>query len=177
VSIFLGGLAWTSREFLTVEPQDWWRYQLLGASGGVTTIILLFCVHFPKRTVLLMFVLPTPAWVLGVLLVVMNLFGMKTSPEGNVAFDVHLVGAVFALAYWRFGWNLGRLTPGLPASRKLFKPGPKLRIHDPDEVYSDLDRSADAVLEKVNTSGIESLNSKERKILEDYSRRMRQKHR
>jgi hypothetical protein len=148
----------------------------MGASGAVTAVILLFCVHFPKRTVLLMFLFPIPAWVLGVLLIVMNFFGMQQS-SGNVAWDIHLVGAAFAMAYWYFGWNLGRFVPAIGNPASVFKSRPKLKIHDPESRYRELDRQADEILQKVNKGGIETLSSKERRILEDYSRRMRQKHR
>ena len=57
------------------------------------------------------------------------------------------------------------------------KPKPKLRVHDPDEQYSGSDAEGDALLEKVNQRGIDSLTAREKKILEAYSRRMRQKHR
>ena len=58
---------------------------LIGASGGVTAVILLFVFHFPQRTILLMFVLPVPAWVLGVLLIVFNVLGMHQMMQGGVA--------------------------------------------------------------------------------------------
>ena len=94
-----------------------------------------------------------------------------------------LVGAAFAIGYYKFGWNLGRLVPsGLSGRaagfRQVFKPKPQLRVHDPDEHASGSDDAeGDALLEKVNRLGIDSLTSRERKTLEDYSRRMRQKHR
>jgi hypothetical protein len=60
---------------------------------------------------------------------------------------------------------------------KNLRPRPKLRIHDPAVRYRELDEEADAVLAKVYREGEASLSAKERKILEDYSRRMQQKHR
>lgn len=94
---------------------------------------------------------------------------------GRVAYDVHLVGVVFAIVYFKFKLNFGRMLPhrfsDLTSTIK-----PKLRVHDPDG-YADIDAEGDALLEKVNQYGIESLSPRERKILEDYSRRMRQKHR
>jgi hypothetical protein len=176
VTIILGGLIWATRACLTVDQELWTQYQMLGASGAVTAVILLFCVHFPKRTVLLMFILPIPAWVLGVMIIVLNIAGMGNS-EANVAFDVHLVGAVFALAYWKLGWNLGRWTPRIPKPNRWFRSRPQLKVHDPEEAYEEKDRQANQILDKVNREGIDSLTPKEKRILEDYSRRMRQKHR
>lgn len=177
LTIVLGGVVWSARAGLTVDPALWDRYIMLGASGAVTCVILLFCFLFPRRTVLLMFIIPAPAWVLGLLIVVMNVLGARMPGEGNVAYDVHLVGAAFAFGYFRFGWNLGRWTSRLPSPSRWFKPRPRLRVHDPGSSQAVLDEEADRILDKVNRDGIESLTSRERKALEDYSRRMRQKHR
>jgi hypothetical protein len=111
-----------------------------------------------------------------VLIIVVNVLGMRTS-DNAVAYDVHLVGAAFAFAYYRFGWNLGKWTPRIPLPAAWFKRRPRLKVHDPDASLGAIDDAADQILEKVNREGIESLTSRERRILEDYSRRMRQKHR
>lgn len=177
VVVFLGGLIWAARACLTVPHIAWDRYAMLGASGAVTAIILLFCFLFPRRTVLLMFVFPAPAWVLGLLIVLMNVVGMRMPGSNMIAYDVHLVGAAFALAYYRLGWNLGRWLPSFSFSTKWMKTRPRLKLHEPEDSYSSLDQEADRILDKVNRDGIDSLSSRERKLLEDYSRRMRQKHR
>ncbi len=76
---------------------------------------------------------------------------------GGVAYDVHLVGAAFALAYWYFGWNFGRL-PGFAdvgrlfaSPRSGFQPRPNLKVHDPEQYYEDLDAEADRMLEKLQS--------------------------
>jgi hypothetical protein len=157
---------------------------LVGASGAVTAITLLFCIHFPKQTILLMMVLPVPAWFVGAMIIVGNIMGMRFSGE-NVAFDVHLVGAAFAIAYYRFGWHLGRWVPGFswPAfkPKKMFSRRPRLRVHRGGEEgsgdFEQLEARGDELLEKVNRSGFDSLTEREREILEEYSRRMRDKRR
>jgi hypothetical protein len=113
--------------------------------------------------------------------------------RGNVAFQVHLAGAAFAAAYYLLGWNFGGLLPGGGANfRRWFQRKPRLRVHSgaedagpftsgraagADDAYDDLDRRADDVLRKLHETGEESLTAKERRLLEEYSRRMRQKHR
>lgn len=179
VALVLGSLVWCLREFFSAAPEDW--VPLLGASGAVTAVVLLFVFHFPKRTILLFFVLPVPAWVLGLIIVGGNVYNTLFASVGQtVAFDVHLVGAAFAACYFYFGWNIGRVLPGVGGagfSRPRIKRRPKLKIHDPDRSYEEQDEEADRLLEKVGREGMDSLTSKERRILEDYSRRMRQKHR
>jgi len=175
-TLVLGSLLWCMKEYFAADPQP----GLWGASGAVTAIVLLFVFHYPKRTILLFFVLPAPAWVLGVIIIGGNMYHTLFMPNTeNVAFDVHLVGAAFAICYYRFGWNIGRMLPGSGGTRfslSRLKPRPKLKIHDPDERYEKQDEEADRLLEKVGREGMDSLTSKERRALEDYSRRMRQKH-
>lgn len=179
VSMVLGGLVWAVRSQLTADPGS-----LVGASGAVTAITLLFCIHFPKQTILLMMVLPVPAWAVGAMIIAGNLIGLRFSGE-HVAFDVHLVGAAFAIAYYRFGWYLGRWLPSFSWPKKglrnPFSAQPKLRVHRPSDDASDdfeqLEAHADQLLEKVNQNGFDSLTERERQVLENYSRRVRNKRR
>jgi membrane associated rhomboid family serine protease len=173
VSIVLGGLLFAARGLVLQTSGG-----VIGASGAVAAVVILFCVNFPKRTLLLMFVFPVPAWAIGMLLIVSNLFGAGWMTDQPVAYDVHLVGAGFALLYYRFGWNLGRWTPNLSGGKKWLKPKSKLKIHEPtgEDPYRSLDSQADELLAKVKREGVESLSDGEKRLLEDYSRRMRQKH-
>jgi len=178
VALVLGSLIWCVREYFQSDLEN--PPILLGASGAVTAIVLLFVFHYPKRIILLMFVLPVPAWVLGVLIIGGDLLQISMGRVQNVAFDVHLVGAAFAICYYRFGWNCSRLLPsfgGVRGAASRLKPRPRLKIHDPDEYDRKKDEEGDRVLEKVNREGMDSLTSKEKRILEDYSRRMREKRR
>jgi len=180
VALVVGSLVWMGRTQLWDGAPPGREHVLLGASGGVTAVVLLFVLQNPTRTILLMFVLPVPAWVLGVLIIGGDLMQMLSATDRLVAFDVHLTGAAFAILYYRRGWNLARWMPnlsgGFPAFR-AWKPKPRLRVHDPDRDDNDEDELADRLLIKVNREGMGSLTAKERRILEAYSRRMRDKHR
>jgi membrane associated rhomboid family serine protease len=174
-SIVLGGLLWTIRQSLFGVSAA----GLLGASGGVTTIFLLFVCRFPHRTILLMFI-PVPAWLAGILFVLADISGMQAAREGgSTAYDVHLMGAAFGFFYWWSGMRLSWL--GVPRrwlpTKALRRPS--LRVHDPkdSDSYQELEEQADAILEKVNRSGVESLSPSERRILEAYSRYMQRKRR
>ena len=142
---------------------------LLGASGAISGVVILFVLNFPQRT-LVLFPIPIPikAWVIGVVLVVANLVG-ALGQVGNTAFGVHLTGIGFAFLYHRFGWRLGGLI-GFQLPRPRFKRRPKLRIHDPTPPQTDLSAEVDRILEKIHRSGEESLTRKERRVLENASR-------
>lgn len=145
----------------------------IGASGAVTGILTLYILHFPRRTLLLYFVVPVPAWAVGVFIIGSDLIA-ELNQQDNIAHSAHLAGAAFALIYYKLGWNFGRLLPDRKVVPRIRR-GPKLRVHDPDQRASTLDDEADAILEKVHQQGAESLSRREKRILEDYSRRMRRK--
>ncbi|HMC11396.1 MAG TPA: rhomboid family intramembrane serine protease [Pirellulaceae bacterium] len=181
-AVVLGFIVWSASNYFLV-PQTGRDFQCFGASGGVTAATLLFCLLYPRATLLAAFIFPVPAWLVGAVIIVHNLFGITSASPlmGGVAYDVHLVGAALALGYWYFGWNFGRL-PGLAgltrmlkAPQKWLKAKPPLKVHDPEHYYEDLDAQADRLLDKVAHDGLGSLTDAERRILEDYSRRTRQK--
>lgn len=151
---------------------------LLGASGGVVATVLLFCLHYPHQKVYLMMVLPMPAWVLGIAIVLSDVYGALGRPGAGVAFGVHLVGTAYAFLYFKTHWDISQLSPGgLGGLTKALRPGPKLRVHNPNRPQADdtLAQKADEVLKKLHQQGEASLTARERKILEDYSRRIKQK--
>ena len=178
VANVLGNIAWSGRMYFSGQSaigMSDGAVIALGASGAVTAVVMLFIFLYPKQTLLLMMVLPVPAWLVGVLLVVTNLLqvNMTGVAGANVAYDIHLVGAALAAVYYKLGWKFSRWMPRqLGGAAKLVRRRPKLKLHVPED-----DREADRLLDKVHREGESSLTARERKILESYSRRMRDKHR
>ncbi|MGY8767037.1 MAG: rhomboid family intramembrane serine protease [Pirellulales bacterium] len=161
------------------------QYQILrgpsvvGASGGVVAILILFICNYPKQKLLIYGVFPVPAWVVGIFIIGSDIFG-SFDEKSTTAHSVHLAGIVIALAYFYGGWNFSRIMPGgFSIPKQWFKSKPKLRVHAPDETdrYAKDDQQGDKLLAKVEADGIDSLTAKERKQLDAYSRRMKQKHR
>jgi membrane associated rhomboid family serine protease len=180
-SIFLGGLFWTARTWMMSgagQPTTWMH--LMGASGGVVAVTLLFCINYPKQTILLMMVLPVPAWFVGAMIIIGDFLHGLLGADG-VAVDVHLVGAAFAMLYYKQGIQLSRWIPSFSIPKKLFSRKPRLRVHhatdDESDVDDSFDRQADQLLEKINREGIDSLTAHERRTLEQHSRRMRDRRR
>jgi membrane associated rhomboid family serine protease len=181
--IVVGGLVWGISVQFTLRPEDP-RPILLGASGGVSGIVMLFVFNWPQAT-LILFPIPIPvrAWVIGVLLVAWNIYG-SVAQVGNTAFGVHLVGIAIAYLYFHHRWNFGRLTRG-PAEWLQRLRRPTFRVHHPDD-ESDHDHDArqqameaevDRILEKIYRQGEASLTRQERHTLEQASRRAQQRRR
>jgi membrane associated rhomboid family serine protease len=147
-------------------------YGLIGASGAVSGITILFILNFPQVT-LVLFPIPIPvkAWVIGVLLVLMNLLGAVTPESGNIAYSVHLVGIIFAFLYHQYRWNLGLFFKKIINLPKALT-RPKFHVHHPDDESQepDLNTEVDRILEKISREGENSLTRKERQTLETASR-------
>jgi hypothetical protein len=124
-----------------------------------------------------MFVIPMPMWIAAVIVLAFDVRGAMLR-EGNVAFTAHLAGAVFGLYYYKFGWPLARWLTGRGGSFSMRR-GPKLRVHEPDEdaedEEDDLSRQVDAILQKIQDHGQDSLTWSERRLLEKASRKYQQK--
>lgn len=175
-ALVAGSVVWMIGTRAVDQPQ-----MLLGASGGVVATVVLFCFFYPHQKVLFMMVIPMPAWVLGVMIVGGDLWGALSRPEagaGNdIAFGVHLVGAAYAFLFYKTRWELSKLLPSKWSSvRKPFQRKPNLRVHQPEPNVDDsLARKADEVLKKLHEQGEASLTARERKVLEDYSRSVKQR--
>jgi membrane associated rhomboid family serine protease len=173
--LVLSGLAWVLVESIAPRAAQGPIPRLIGASGAVTGVLLLFAVNFPHRTVLLFLVLPMPAWVFAIILVLSDLRGALTR-TGNVAYVCHLAGAALAMVYFRTGWSLQRLLPDGLSLQSIGRRA-KLRIHNPPDHESNLEPQVDEILRKIQRHGQESLSNKERRLLEKASRRYREKDR
>jgi membrane associated rhomboid family serine protease len=148
----------------------------VGASGGVVAVFILFVLFYPRMTVYVFALWPVPAWVVGLFVVGFELLRAVGGPAGGkVAWQAHLGGAAFAFLYLKLGWNFSRLLPGGgPSSWKPRRKGPRLRVHRPDDDLEKLASEADRILAKLHREGESSLTGRERRTLEEYSRRVRQ---
>jgi membrane associated rhomboid family serine protease len=186
ISIIFCGLVWSARHFFMLGDRDG---SCIGASGGVTAVIILFCLQNPKANIQFMFI-PMPAWLAGAIIVGIDLLGIDFTPDPHkpqTAFDAHLAGAAFAVAVWGLKINFARLTwldaPGKWFKKigSYFKSRPNLRVHTESANFSgrdedeDLEIEGDRILAKISTHGDASLTSKERRTLEKYSRLMRER--
>ena len=132
LAVVLGGVLWVAREYVMLHALAATEFglgvgteefntvlensRLFGASGAVMAVTILFVCHFPRTTILLFFVIPVPAWVLAVFLIVPDVLRIFVG-GGQIAFDVHLAGAAFAFLYWKFSWRLSPFLPGARVAR------------------------------------------------------------
>jgi membrane associated rhomboid family serine protease len=109
----------------------------LGASGAVLAVLTLCAIHYPRRTILLFFIIPVPLWLFLVIFLAGDAYVFLNKAQSGTAVAAHIGGALFAGIYYRL--NI-RLVDWLPAfwergylkgtwqswRRRLF--GPRLRL-------------------------------------------------
>ena len=177
VAMVLAALAWLACvNLLYGRPSSY-----VGASGAVMAVFVLSVLYDPKRTLLLFFVIPVPAWAVCIMYVAHDILLLRS--DNHVANEAHLAGAAFAALYFHKHWNLGNWVPSRLRLRWPRFSRPNLKVHRPEtsgdmeSSYRQLEEEGDRILQKMHTQGEASLSAAERKTLEQYSRRMRQKHR
>jgi membrane associated rhomboid family serine protease len=170
LAIIVGGVVASIRAFAFPGSPG-----TIGASGAVMAVTILFAFLEPHATIYVMMVVPVKAWIVAVLFVGMNIFGLIGSGD-RVAYDVHLAGAAFAALYFKRGWRLDRFAPDHwgTAVGNLVRRRPRLKLHDPERKLAKEEAEADRLLVKIQESGLDSLTSAERKFLERHSRRKRE---
>ncbi|MEL6105177.1 MAG: rhomboid family intramembrane serine protease [Planctomycetota bacterium] len=175
VSIFVGGIVGSVTYWVMGIPGG----TVIGASGGVVALLVLFACIDPHSELLIMGVWPVKAWILAVVCLALNLFGslsmLSGTNQSSTAYTVHLAGAVFGYLYHRSQWNLAWLDFSDVSQRlKRSANRTRLKIHDPDAKLRREEDEVDRLLEKIHASGEESLTRPERRLLERHSRRKRQ---
>jgi membrane associated rhomboid family serine protease len=188
--IYLGSIV--GGDLLSLYIHRHHEYRAYGASGGVCGIIFAHILLWPGSSVGI-FVLPVsvPGWLYVILFMAGSFYAMKAGRD-NVGHDAHLGGAIIglllaaalcpeavrqnwqifllvfvgALALLVYLWLNPLLLPSIavPSLRWARKRQvPKLSS------YRQLEKDLDAVLEKVAETGIDSLNEKERALLNEFS--------
>jgi membrane associated rhomboid family serine protease len=153
-------------------------HSVVGASGGVQAVCMLYVFFAPQSTLFIFGLVPTKAWVMGILMVVFNLLGVQ---EGT-AVEVHLAGIAFAAIYYFYGLRFHWLSldgwQQLLRRKRRQQTRSKLRVHVPPKEEPDLtddEAEADRLLDKIHKKGEASLTAAEREILERYSRKIRER--
>jgi membrane associated rhomboid family serine protease len=167
-AIVFAGLFWSISESTMGRPA-----YLVGASGGISALFVLFALNFPHRQVLFMFLIPMPMWVAALIIVGIDAYG-AVQRTGVIACTAHLAGAVAGLYYYKFNfspfaWIANRFS-GVSLRTK-----PKLRIHEPTQAGAEFDERVDEILKKIQEHGQDSLTWSERRFLkkasQDYQRK------
>ncbi|MDR3182859.1 MAG: rhomboid family intramembrane serine protease [Planctomycetaceae bacterium] len=184
ITIFLGGVVFSFTNGASPKAAA------LGASGGITGVVILYAWLFPNKKLYLYGILPLPMWMLGVLIVVMDTNGASGTNDEGIAYTIHLTGAAFATLYYFIFLRRGvRLTDNyylslLSTRRKNVKPKPfkpTLRIFgdepedETDDEGAEFSQRLDEILSRYGKVGESGLTAEEREFLQHASKMYREK--
>jgi len=172
-------------------------YTSVGASGAISGIIFASIALFPGMNVGLFFLpISMPGWLFGLIFVLVSIYGIK-SKRDNIGHEAHLGGALVGMLVgilfdppalvnnWLtitiilvptliFIYLILTRPHILLVDNYFFKQHPK--YYNIDHAYNaekvSKQKEIDRILEKINKSGMSSLNKKERAALEEYSRKL-----
>lgn len=159
---------------------------MIGASGAVMAVTMLFALHFPTHTIYLFFIIPVQIRWLVLLYALMDLHPVLLALSGETGFNdsvahaAHLGGLAFGYVY---GKQQLRLYPWLASLETRWKAKRRgLRVvgsepAGPSKRSRRLADEMDAILQKISEKGEASLTSAERKTLEKASRELRERRR
>ncbi|AMV39499.1 rhomboid family intramembrane serine protease [Planctomyces sp. SH-PL62] len=165
-------------------------HYMIGASGAVAGVLTLYTLYYPRREILFFFI-PMPMWVVLAIFLVWPL--LSDGRGGAVAYESHLAGAAFAVAFKHFDLRWSRLTDGRFRRPRLklvtpprYEPTrPRTPVVSRGEKVGamassvsvlpeeQLDARLDEVLAKIAREGRDGLNEEERRVLQEASRRAR----
>ena len=93
---FLGMVIATSTTIY--KHKDNFYYNSVGASGAVSAVVFTSIFFSPKSTILIMGIIPIPAFVFGILYLFYSQYKSRKGND-NVNHDAHFIGAVFGFIY------------------------------------------------------------------------------
>jgi membrane associated rhomboid family serine protease len=169
---------------------------MLGASGAVMAVVVLYALYYPKREILMFFVLPMPMWLVVLIFLAFPLLIVVDGGPTQIAFESHLAGAACGWAFKQFDLRWSRLVSG-----RAFKPRLRIFSQVPREQTrsrssspswtsasvggggksasvsvlpeEQLDARLDEVLAKIAREGRAGLTEEELRVLQEASRRAR----
>ena len=153
----IGGLA-----YVAIQLARGVDLPLIGASGAVMGVLVLYACYFPERIVLLILF---PIKVKWLVLIVFGMDLVVALNVGGVGSVAHLGGAAFGFAFARLGPAIERWLERRRAARESLE----------TESEIDEERMLDEILDKVHAHGLGALTRREKKFLQQMSRKISHK--
>lgn len=147
---------------------------ILGASAGVFGVCMGYALYWPREKLYIWGILPIEAWLLIVLMALMEIFGLSGS---NVAHFAHLGGFAGAFIFLKI---LEYRSPARRFRKRATAPQVQ-RVHADvgalqrwsrirrDQLHEVNREEVDRILDKISRSGLGSLTQGERECLERFS--------
>ncbi len=141
---------------------------IIGASGAVYGVFMGFAYYWPRENIYIWGVLPVQARWLVAFMTVMSLFGGFGFTMDRIAHFAHLGGFLGGYLFLKFLERKAKLVDQIVSSLPTVEPSRWKNINR--EKLHEVNRSElDRILDKINSTGLDSLSAGEREFLERFS--------
>jgi membrane associated rhomboid family serine protease len=195
LAFYLGAAIFSTLAWVAIAAFAPQREFMVGASGAVMGVVMLFTLYFPKREIIFI-VVPMQMWILLVIYLFFPLVLKLNGGQTQIAITAHLAGAAFGFLFKQFDLRWSRFFSGrmFRPRLRIFTPVPRepTRSRSPNpartpasvsaaakssgvSVISEeqLDARLDEVLAKIAREGRAGLSEEELRVLQEASRRAR----
>jgi membrane associated rhomboid family serine protease len=168
--------------FIVMEIATGESSAMIGASGAVMGVVMLYAIHYPRQRIFVWMFFPIEIRWLVAFYIIFDLHPLLLALAGTrmftgVAHAAHLGGLAFGYVYWRRGIRLEKYWEKLRRVRwdRLVGPRRRIRLFSPPKEPSgdDLDTRLDVVLCKIREHGEASLSQEDREVLRAAAERYR----
>ncbi len=196
IALYVSAAVISTLGWATVDYFSSGHLPMVGASGAVMAIVVLYALYYPHRELLLFFVLPVQMWLIVVLFLARDAWELLGRGEvTGTAVASHLTGAAYGYLYKYFDLRWTRLISGrvgrprlrvvMPETREKPAARPAGPTWSPNPATSpkpsgtavlpeeQLDARLDEVLAKIAREGRSGLTEEENRVLLEASRRAR----
>lgn len=145
---------------------------IIGASGALMALLVVYAYYFPERQLLFFFIFPMKVKTAVIVYAVISVLGTSNS-VGGVSHITHLGGLIAGFVWIAIGDRFDLIVRNISAffQNKSTRKSVDYNIYDfekPKKTNISAEE-VDKILDKINRSGIQSLTSAERKVLQDAS--------
>jgi membrane associated rhomboid family serine protease len=142
---------------------------IIGASGALMALLVVYAYYFPERQLLFLFVIPMKVKTAVVIYAVISVFG-TTGNVGNVSHITHLGGLIAGFLWIHIGDRFDLLIRNITAFfQNAFTRKSMENYKFPKPQPNSKAERINKILDKINRCGIQSLTAAERKFLQESS--------
>ena len=141
---------------------------VVGASGAIFGLLAAYAIMFPESIIILFFIFPMKMKYAAMVLAGINLLGAISNPGGSIAYIAHLGGGLFGYLYLKNEHI--RMTLSRYNLQNLRHSLQKKQVISQRKKEENIDAQIDTILDKISSSGMESLTQKEKNILKSKRR-------
>jgi len=149
---------------------------IIGASGAIMALLVVYAYYFPNRQLLFFFVFPMKVKTAVIIYAIVSVLGTANNNVGGVAHITHLGGLIAGFIWIQIGDRFDLVVRNIGA---FFQNASTKRSQDVEYTFGSDEPSqrmnfgraetVDKILDKINRHGIHSLSPSERKILQEAS--------